>query len=243
MIAAMATARATALPSGRPRLRVATRSGSVRLVAEERADFLFETRKPWIVDVRVDGDGVVWPELDRDSRSLEVRCPRGTGVVVGTASGSVALEGEFGHVSVSTESGTIRLDRAESADLRSSSGSIEVEGCGERCRVSTQSGKAVIGAAGATEVDTVSGSIVLEGAAGGVRARSASGSVEVRTTGKHDVAVETLSGKVRVRVPTEVKPAAALKSLSGRRVFDCEAGSDCCVAVRTMSGSIEVIPD
>lgn len=243
MMRGMATGRATAMPVGRPRLRIATRSGTVRLVAEERADFVFETRKAWIVGVHVGEDGVVWPELDKDSRSLEVRCPRGTSVVVGAESASVEFDGEFGHVSVSTGSGSIRLDRAESADLRSRSGGIHVEGCGERCRVSTQSGKAVIGAAGATEVDTVSGSIVLAGAAGGVRARSASGSVEVRTTGKHDVAVETLSGKVRVRVPCEVKPAPALKSLSGKRVFGCEEGSDCCVAVRTMSGSIEVVPD
>lgn len=238
----MPTDRAVAKPAGRPRLRITTQSGKIRLFAEEREDFLFESSKPCIIAVHVDDGGVVSPELDKASRDIDVYCPRGTGVVAGSGSGRVDLEGEFGHVSVSTESGSISLDRAESADLRSRSGSIRVEGCGDRCRVSTQSGKAVIGAAGATEVDTQSGSIVLEGATGAVRARSASGSVDVRTTGKHDVAVETLSGKVRVLVPCEIKPAVALKSLSGKRIFDCEEGSDCCVAVRTMSGSIEVAP-
>ena len=239
----MGVQQATANPAGHPRLRVTTHSGRVTVTAEERADFHFETRKPYIEDVVADSSGYQTPVLDRGSRDIDIRCPLGTDVVIGTKSGDVELSGEFGRVSVTTNSGRTRLDRADFVDLRSDSGDIEVAACGQQCRVSTGSGKAVIGPTGAAEVMTVSGSISLEGAAGGVRARSATGDVEVRTTGKNDVAVETLSGRVTVRVPHEVHPEAHLKSLSGKRQLDCEEGTDCCVAVRTMSGSIALVPD
>ncbi len=239
----MAVQQATAGPAGHPRLRVATHSGRVTVTAEERPDFLFETRKPCIEDIHTDSSGYLTPLLDRPSRDIDIRCPLGTDVVIGTQSGDVGLSGEFGRVSVTTQSGKIGLDRADFVDLRSDSGDVEIAACGERCRVSTGSGKAVIGPSGAAEVTTVSGAISLAGAAGGVRARSASGSIEIRTTGKNDVAVETLSGKVTVRVPPGVRPEARLKSMSGNRQSGCEEGSDCCVAIRTLSGSIDLVPD
>ena len=223
-------------------MRVATQSGRVTVVAEERADFVFETRKPWIEDVIVGEEGEVAPVLDRGSRDIRVLCPLGTDVVIGTQSGLAELQGELGRVKVRTQSGHIELERAEMADLRSESGDITVDACGDRCRVSTKSGKATVGSSGATEVMTVSGSILLEGAAGQVRAKSASGTVAIRTSGKHDVAVETFSGSVRVCVPENVHPEAMLKTASGSMSVDCEQGSDCRVAVRTMSGKVEVVP-
>ncbi len=66
--------------------------------------------------------------------------------------------------------------------------------------------------------------------------------VEARTQGKDDVAVQTLSGSVRIEVPKDVRPNARLRSMTGRPRCDCEEGDDIQIAVRSMSGKIEVVP-
>ena len=65
--------------------------------------------------------------------------------------------------------------------------------------------------------------------------------MELGTQGKGDVAVQTLSGSVRVEVPPDVRPSARLRSLSGRPRCDCELGNDCEIAVQSLSGRIEVV--
>ena len=83
----MGVQQATANPAGHPRLRVTTHSGRVTVKAEERPDFVFETRKPYIEDIETDGAGYVSPVLDRLTRDIDILCPLGTDVVVGTQSG------------------------------------------------------------------------------------------------------------------------------------------------------------
>jgi DUF4097 and DUF4098 domain-containing protein YvlB len=80
----------------------------------------------------------------------------------------------------------------------------------------------------------------LENVAGSAKVQSASGKVELGMRGKGDVAVQTVSGAVKVEVPADVRPATKLRSLSGKLRSDCDEGNDCEIAVQSLSGKIEV---
>src|SRR3989304_9574777 len=141
---------------GHPGLRVSTRSGRVSITAEERSDVLIEEGAPPEDEIENDASGQVTLTSARfGSASLQVRCPTGTDVVIGTASGRVELRGSLGLVLVTTVSGSIDVERAEGLDIRSVSGSIHVDRCVGRCRLQTTSGKATVGSAGETDGSTV----------------------------------------------------------------------------------------
>ena len=185
------------------------------------------------------------PALEIGSRKggsddLEVRCPIGTEVSVGTLSGDIRLEGELGHVRAATASGDITADRVASLDARSISGDLEVEACPERCRLSTKSGHIEVGSAGSAEADTVSGRIRLDSTAGPVKVRTVSGNVELGTAGADPVSVRSVSGGINVRVQRDRRPEARLRSVSGKVRCDCPEGTDFPLEVMTVSGKIEV---
>ena len=230
--------------SGHAELHLATRSGRVAVEAEERSDLLIESDAP-LGDDRIEADatGCVSVKSGRGGSGwLEVRCPIGTDVVVGTVSGKVELRGQLGAVRVTTVSGSAQVERAEHVDVRSVAGSIEIGRCAGRCRIQTASGRAVCGSAGDARVSTMSGQIRLDEVTGSVKAQSASGQIEVGARGKGDVDVQTMSGSVRVQVPRGLRPSARLRSWVGTPRCDCDQGDDFEIAVNSLSGKIEVVP-
>ena len=66
-------------------LRVTTRSGSVRVEAEDRSDIVIDSGR-----AKLHNEGPV-ASVDARSDSVNVRCPTGCDVVVGTLSGSVKV--------------------------------------------------------------------------------------------------------------------------------------------------------
>jgi hypothetical protein len=176
------------------------------------------------------------------SADIVVRCPTGTPLSVGTISGDVTLEGEFGDTSVATTSGDVNIDRAAALDVRSVSGDLEVVGCNGRCRLHTKSGHISVGESGPAEAATVSGSVRLDRTSGKVTVRTVSGSVELQTEGKDAVSVRTVSGRTTIRVEGERLPDAKLRTLSGKVACDCPPGSDFPLEVSSVSGGIDVGP-
>jgi DUF4097 and DUF4098 domain-containing protein YvlB len=176
------------------------------------------------------------------SRDLEVRCPTGTPVSVGTISGDVRLRGDFGPATVTTTSGDIFVDHAAALDVRSVSGDLEVDCCSGLTRLNTKSGHIEAGDTGPTQATSVSGRVRLRNTAGGVTVRTISGNVEMGTDGTEAVNARTVSGRITVRVPKERLPAARLHSLSGKINCDCPLGSDFPLEVTSVSGRIEVEP-
>lgn len=174
------------------------------------------------------------------SRDLEVRCPAGTPISVGTISGDVRLRGDLGPSTVTTTSGDVSVDRAAALDARSISGDLEVDCCAGLCRLITKSGHIVADDTGPAEADTVSGYVRLGRTAGGVTVRTVSGSVELGTDGTEPVNIRTISGGIAVKVPKERLPAAKLRSLSGKINCGCLQGSDFPLRVTSVSGKIEV---
>jgi len=227
---------------GHAELHLTSRSGNITVIAEERADVVAE-----------EGASSRGPETDATGRvsiaagkggsaSMVVRCPAGTDLAVGTISGNVSLQGQFGAVRVTTVSARVEVDRADELDVRSISGDIAVERCTVQCVLHTKSGKTLIGVARNARVSTISGRIHIDATSGTVHAQTVSGNVELGTQRDGDVSVQTMSGSVRVEVPANVRPHTKLRSLSSRPKLECEEGDDCRIKVQSLSGRIEVVP-
>jgi hypothetical protein len=226
-------------PEDRPRRRHQRKTGTLRFIHRlvrqaVRGEFLYGGSSPGpVLAVRSPRGG---------SRNLEVRCPLGTPVSVGTISGDVRLRGDLGPATVTTTSGDVFVDRAAALDARSISGDLEVDCCSGLCRLITKSGHIMAGETGPAEANTVSGNVELRRTAGAVAVRTVSGNVELGTDGTEPVSIRGVSGAITVKVPRERLPAAKLRSLSGRINCDCPQGSDFPLDVTSVSGKIEVEP-
>ena len=220
----------------RPSLTVTTSSGRVVITGEDRPDIVVDGKA-----AIEDGDdgGVI---VRASSSSLDVRCPVGTDVRVGTSSGGVELRGRLGDARVTTSSSSIRVEDVDALELRSSSGSLEVETCVGYCRLQTASGSVTVDDAGDVDISTKSSSIRVGRAAGG-KVHSVSGSIELGATGVGDLEVRSISGSVKVILPEGARPRFRLRSVSGKIRCDCDEGDDGNISIATTSGSIQVEPD
>ncbi|MEX2246295.1 MAG: DUF4097 family beta strand repeat-containing protein [Dehalococcoidia bacterium] len=220
------------------RLKLQSRSGEVLVFAEARDDVEVEGND---IDAVREDDGTFRVRCGRGHSKFTVRVPVGTDVTVGSMSGSVRMQGEFGSVLVTTMSGNIEVDTIDEGDLRSMSGSVTIGACRGRCRLGSVSGKVAAGELDSVMAQSTSGSIRIERVAGDVMARSVSGSVDVRAGGEGPIAVKTVSGKVRIALPEGTEPQARFKTM-GRVRCDLRPGMDCRVDAVSLSGSIDVVP-
>ncbi|MFQ5382046.1 MAG: DUF4097 domain-containing protein [Dehalococcoidia bacterium] len=219
-------------------LNLRTASGAISVQAEARDDLLVT-----VGVVKDSGDGRIQIRGKKPGAGkIVIRCPIGTDLSIGTASGRVELLGSYGRVNVTSASSTITLDRAEETDLRSASGAIKVGRCEGRCRVMTKSSRITVGFAGSLDISTVSGRVTVLGADGPLRVHSVSGRLDIGCLRAVDANVKTMSAPVTLRLPGDVRPDAVLKAVSGKTSCDCPRGSDCTLEVRTVSGRIEVKP-
>lgn len=218
-----------------PLVRVETRSGRISVWFEDRPDVHVEgTRTPGEIREAADELHV------RSNENVELRVPIGTNLTIGSISGRVQTRGEGGDIRVSTASSAIEVDHAHRADLRSISGAIAIRSSGS-CRLSTKSGRVEAGAVSNAQVTTVSGRIHIATADGEVAIKTVSGRVDVGTAGREDVTIHTISGSTLVRMPAGTRPELRLKSLGGHIRSGFAAGTDCRVAVSTLSGRIELV--
>jgi len=220
---------ATAAPA---RLTIAARSGSIMVRSERRADVEVHGAK-----VRLEPDGST--RIESASGNIDVICPEGSDVILGTSSGKVSLEGSLGDVRVTSSSGGVHIEEVRSLDLRLRSGSIDVESCRGDCHVVAVSGRIEIGRAGRVDITGVSGTIEATSVAGG-SVRTTSGRVRVGLSVAADLEVRGVSSSIDIEMPDGVAPELRLKTLSGRVKKNVERGHDCVISVHTVSGSITV---
>jgi DUF4097 and DUF4098 domain-containing protein YvlB len=221
-------------------LRLHSRSGKIDVTAEPREDVIVEGDK--FDAAGAEGGSVLEVRSGHGgSKSLSVRCPVGTDIVVGTQSGPVDMHGEFGLVSVTTMSGNIDVERADEADLRTAAGGVRLGSCGGRCRMNSMSGNITAGAVGAASAGTVSGSISIQRVAGRLKARSVSGSISAACGAEGEIAVKTVSGKVHLELPDGTALQTRFKTLSGKVRNPFPVGTDCRLEAVSISGSIELV--
>jgi DUF4097 and DUF4098 domain-containing protein YvlB len=215
------------------RLRITVKSGAVRVVGEDRDDLVVE-------GAAATGQE---PDLELHATSGEVtaRLPTTTAIVLGSLSGNVQLEGRVGAVSVTTTSAGVRAEDVASIDARSMSGKLRIGTCRGDLRLKTKSSSVAVGRVdGEVLAASVSGKITIDDARGPVAVKTVSGTVEVTVDGSALVKMETISGKLRVRVPAGVRPDVRVQTVSGKTRIDVEQGDDVVLMLRTVSGSIEV---
>jgi hypothetical protein len=218
--------------SAPPRLTIAMRSGSIVVRTGPGSDVEVHGAK-----VRVEPDGTY--RIDGGSKSIDVICPDGTDVILGTSSGRVTLEGPLGDVRITGSSGTVDVEQARSLDLRVRSGSVTVGAVAGECRVVSSSGRIEVESARSIDLSGVSGTISA-GSVGGGRVRTTSGRVTVGLDRAADLEVRVVSGTTEITLPRGVAPELRLSTVSGKVKRDLEQGHDCVISVRTVSGKISV---
>jgi len=214
-------------------VRVTTSSGQITVIGEAREDIVAVTtggRRE-----AAGGAGGLEVAMTTSSDGVEIRCPTGTDVMVGSASGGVDLRGHLGAVRVTTGSGSIVVESVTSADLRTQSAHIEVGECSGACRISNTSGRIDVHRAASVWVKGVSGTIDV--AAEDVHLRTVSGSVRIAT--ETGAAIETVSGDVEIFVPPGFEPRVRSRSIS-RIDVEVPQGDDGEIAVRSVSARVRV---
>lgn len=214
------------------RLTIAMRSGSILVRTGSGPEVEVHGAK-----VRVESDGVY--RIDGGSHSIEVVCPAGSDVILGTSSGKVTLEGPLGDVRITGSSGSVHVEQARSLDLRVRSGSVSVGAVGGECVVICTSGRIEVEKAGSIDLSGVSGTIVA-GSVGGGTVRTTSGRITVGLDRAADLEVRGVSGTIEIDVPRGVAPELRLSTVSGKVKRDLEQGHDCVISVRTVSGTIRL---
>jgi len=216
-------------------LRVSTRSGSVRIIAEQRDDI--EVARGPTGEIDEAGRTVVAGGADR----VVVRVPVGLDVVVGTTSGAVRLRGPLGEVGVTTGSGRVEIEAADRIDVRARSGQVTVGRVAGEARIATGTGRAVVAGAGSVHIVAGSGRVEVGRCGGPAMVRAVSGRVRLVLDGtRPDVDVETMSGRVDIVVPAGVAPAVTAGARSGSVRNEVPEGDDGRIGVRAMSGTVRV---
>jgi DUF4097 and DUF4098 domain-containing protein YvlB len=217
---------------GTAALEITSRSGRVVVRAEQVDRPVVRSGSAEIL-----ADGTV---RAHGSARIEIACPPGTDLSIGTSSGRVECHGSLGRVAVTTASGRVDIEEAQDVEVRSSSGRVDVGRCHGACRVATTSGTVDIDAADSIDVTVSSGRLSV-GAVGDVAVRGGSGRVELQLARAGTATVRTLSGSVTVAVPEGIAPHLELETRSGRTSSEVPAGPDGTLTVETSSGRIRIV--
>lgn len=210
-------------------VRVATTSGALTVIAEDRTDIETTGR----AEVSRDGSSAT---ITATSHRVTVRIPAGIDILVGSTSGRVTIQGRPAAVAVVAESGKVTVEHAETADVRVRSGRVEVGTVDGTCRVRAESGRVVIRRCGDAEVTTRSGHLTIASAHGPVRAHCVTGRVDIAMAVAADVDADTVSGRIAVSLPAGARPQV----IGAKPPPEHELPFDCVVTARSVSGRVSV---
>ncbi|MDP2293777.1 MAG: DUF4097 family beta strand repeat-containing protein [Actinomycetota bacterium] len=186
-----------------------------------------------------------WSLRGRNCR-LTVTVPAGTDVTVDSASAEVRLTGRYGAVRVRTASGDIQVDRALRLDVTTASGTIACGTVDGDTSLSSVSGDCTLKSVdGRLDVTVTSGDLRVDTCAGDVSMASTSGSARVGHCGGSDISVRSISGDVRLGLPSGIRVEADLSTVSGRAQLPepAPSGGDrrpVRLMVKTVSGDIRL---
>lgn len=231
-------------------------SGKLYVVAEGDEEVVVE------IDGRYSGDFTVTQSgstvqishearrtLGGASHDVFVKAPEGSSVDARVASADVSTRGRLADVMVATASGDLSVDEAHgSVDAKTASGRVVVDHCSGSLRARTASGRIEIHRlAGDAGVVTASGDVRITDAGGDVSTKTASGRITVDRFDGELCSIKTVSGSVRVGVPTGRTVNVDLQSLSGRIDLpsEPEAGGSgdrpMRIKAKTVSGNITIV--
>ncbi|NNF07679.1 MAG: DUF4097 family beta strand repeat protein [Candidatus Eisenbacteria bacterium] len=208
----------------------------VKSSSKEKAEDYIENHKPTydqrgndiIIDARSKKKNwwkkFNWKKFEAKSR-IDIEVPKGTELVLDTASGDLSVRADLGDVPVScnTASGDIELDgSATNLRMGTASGDIDVSisNTAESMDLSTASGDIMVrGSTHEANISTASGTIEVDGLRGDANLSTASGDVvaawdQVDTS--NEIEISTASGDVDVYLPESIEIDGFASTVSGR---------------------------
>ncbi len=231
------------LPAGSVLLTAAA-SGAVAVSVDGAA--------PDAVDITQIGDTIAIRAKRRGrSARLAVEVPVGADVTIKGASLDVVARGALGALRVRSASGDVRADDVVRADVTLASGDTRIEVVRDAADFRATSGDITLGRVGGRlSASLSSGDVRIDELAGDCDIETASGDVVVRRYTGGSVGVRSVSGDVRVGLPSGIRVQPEISTLSGK-VSLPEPASDTTttttgerrtvkIRLRTVSGDIRL---
>jgi hypothetical protein len=268
------SSRQETFPTGRARLRVRNPAGDVELEAREGEETVVElvplndsdaTREAIErATIAANGDEVVVEIAGGRSWTISIgnwgfgsakvgvriACPVGSDLQCDTASADVRATGAFGTARVRTASGDLRLQRVDGQlELKTASGDVQVDHVEGRAVVHSVSGDVQLRTAmGGIAVNSVSGDVVLGEILGDIDVGTVSGDALVRAAGPGEVAMNAVSGDVRVAIRRGLRVRLDVNSVSGKIDSELDVsdtpiraeGPETNLRARTVSGDVKI---
>ncbi|CAM5237114.1 DUF4097 family beta strand repeat-containing protein [Rhodanobacter lindaniclasticus] len=226
--------------SAAARVSISNIAGSVNVTAWDRDEVqvsgdLGEGAKPLQItgdndqlSIKVEpsgSSGSGWFNFGGDSRmaptTLELRVPRGASLDVKVISAPLVIDGlAGGDIKVNTISGNARIHaRTPDLDVNSVSGGIELSGQADKASLQTVSGEILAPALGHTaKLETISGRIQVGGGPWqALTLSTVSGNVQLSgaLAPGGSIDVDSMSGDVQLRLPTDTSAKLHASSFSG----------------------------
>lgn len=212
-----------------------------------------EGSTPDAIDITQIGDSIAIRARRRGrSARLVVDVPVGTDVNLKGASVDVVARGALGALRVRSASGDVRADDVVRADVTVASGDTRFETVRDGADFRATSGDVTLGRVGGRlSASLASGDVRIDELGGDGDIETASGDVVVRCYTGGSVAVRTVSGDVRLGLPTGVRVEPEISTLSGKvelpapgtTATTTSTGTDrrtVKVRLRTVSGDIRI---
>ncbi|TDP97271.1 DUF4097 family beta strand repeat-containing protein [Labedaea rhizosphaerae] len=160
--------------------------------------------------------------------AVTVRAPAGSHVTARSGTAPVTVTGSAGRLDVTSGSGDIAVDRADSsAAVSTGSGSVRLGPMLGGLRARTGSGDMEVSSlAGPTSLHTGSGDVWLGAVAGDVMARTGSGDLTVADAGSGRIELITGTGEIRVGIRQGVTAEVDLTSGTGKATSELEVQRD-----------------
>lgn len=201
-----------------PVVKIAIRSGrvSVEHGPPGVVRLLVDTQDPTF-DIQQRGDSIV-ASGERGGRAyVTVSASPSTDVEISTASGDIDVGPPVGRLEVSSASGDLTFDSAQRLQVKSASGSIRGNRVAGEARCITVSGNIRIGQIlDRADLSTASGDIAVDQCAGSISCATLSGNIRVDELTGPSITVKSMSGRVRIGIPSRTRLDLDANSLSGR---------------------------
>lgn len=179
---------------------------------------------------------------------VSVTLPSGSSVRAVTASADLAVVGRVDSLDGTTVSGDVRVEDVDGeARVHTASGDVALRAVTGDVRVRTVSGGLKVDRVETLRFESVSGDVAVGELAGSAEVKTASGNLDVGRANQGDLAITTVSGRVRVGVAEGAVAHLSLGTMSGsvRNELPVEdsapsGGAVLNIHAQTLSGDIRI---
>jgi len=160
------------------------------------------------------------------SARIVVDAPTGTDVNVKGASVDISARGAFGALRIRSVSGEVVADDLVRADVSLASGDTRIDLVRHDATFNATSGDVAVRSVGGRLVATLtSGDLHADDVGSDVESQSASGDITIRHFGGSSATLRTVSGDIRLGLPSGIRVEPQISTLSGKVVLPQPAAS------------------